>query len=81
MLNHPMGIGQTGEDVLLLQPGIALEESFEIVTGRKHCPGMLYGQSAHADDGFAAEDGRIVRNAFQQLVFVHRKALLSIDRQ
>jgi hypothetical protein len=41
---------------------------------------MLYGQSTAADDRFTAEDGWIDRDAFQEFVFVHRKALLSIGR-
>src|SRR5262245_42931563 len=71
MPDHAAGIDQARLDVFLFQPGVALQQEFWCVPGGEHTQDMFHCQPAAANDGLAAEDVRIHRDAFEKLLFVH----------
>lgn len=68
--DNPARERETGKDVILLQPGITLEQSLEVVARSQHSENVLDGEPVPANDGLSAEDFRIPSDAFDQLVFV-----------
>lgn len=69
MRDNPARERETGEDVLLLQPGITLEQSLEIVARSQHSENVLDREPVSANDGLSAEDIGIPGDTFDQVVF------------
>ncbi len=69
--DQPAGIDQPRLHVFLFQPGVALQQDFQPVSRCEHAQPMFDRQSAAANDGLAAKDVRIHRDAFEEIRFVH----------
>jgi len=76
-------VGKAGPDVIRLEPGVLGQEGLAVVASREHREHMFDRQAPPPDDRFAAEDRRIDRDAFQQLVQLIRRSVhedIVVDR-
>ena len=71
MADDPPRVGETGEDVLALEPGVAGEDGFGGVPRGQHAEDVLDGKPVPADDRLAAEDLRVVGDPVEQKLLVH----------
>lgn len=70
MAHDALRVGQAGEYVLPFHPRVAGEDDLDGVAGGEHAEDVLYGEPVPADDRFAAEDLRVVRDALEQGLLV-----------
>jgi hypothetical protein len=72
MRDHSASVGQTGQDVLTLEPGISPHDLLRRITGCEHRQDVLDRESSPANDRLPAEDCRVYGDPLQQVVFAHR---------
>jgi hypothetical protein len=65
------GVKQACLYILLLKPGIPLQDRFRGVTGSEHRENMFNGQSASSDDRLATEDVGIHGYPPKDVLIVH----------
>lgn len=58
MANKAMCVGETGKNILTLQPGITFKQAVKVIASREHAQNTLNRQKTTATHGFAAENLR-----------------------
>ena len=75
------GIDKASADIVGFEPGIALQDGLRRVPGRQHAEDVLNRETMPANDGLAAEDRGVRRDASDQLVLAERKIVAHIGYQ
>jgi hypothetical protein len=76
MANQALGIGQTGQDIFPLQPGVTLQQGLEIIPSRQLTQNMLYRQTPTTNDRLATKDFWIDGDTFQKAFSFNALTLL-----
>lgn len=71
MPDKPSGIDEAGPDIFWLEPRVTLENYLRRVSSREHSQHMFHGQPSTTDQRFPSEYGRVYRDSFEELFFVH----------
>lgn len=74
-----MRIDQTGTNILVLQPRVALEYGRRIIARRQHPQHMLHGQTATSDNRLAAENTWHDGDPVQKIFLIHDRMRLALD--